>query len=95
MGVPYAHSAGRQNEGILGHLLSNWMGDDGFVKRLYCEHRGLWFHGETLWLKGKVVRKYVENGEHLVDIDAWSENIFTGLKCTIAKATVKLLARLE
>lgn len=95
MGVPYAHSAGRQNEGILGHLISNWMGDDGFVKRLYCEHRGLWFHGETLWLKGKVVRKYVENGKHLVDIDAWSENILTGLKCTIAKATVKLLTRTE
>lgn len=95
MGMPYAHSAGRQNEGNIGHLISNWMGDDGFVKKLFCEHRGLWFHGETLWLKGKVVKKYVENGEHLVDIDAWSENMLTGLKCTIAKATVKLISKSE
>lgn len=93
MGLPYAHSTGRQNEGNIGHLISNWMGDDGFVTRLKCEHRGIWFQGETLWLKGKVVRKYIDNGMHLVDLDAWSENMFSGLKCTLAKATVKLMSK--
>jgi hypothetical protein len=95
MGLPYAHSTGRQNEGIIGHLISNWMGDDGFVTRLKCEHRGIWFQGETIWLKGKVVRKYVDNGMHLVDLDAWSENMFSGLKCTIAKATVRLMSKTD
>jgi len=95
-GLPYAISNGAQNEAIIGHLLSNWMGDDGFVRRLFCEHRGVWFHGETLWVKGKVTRKYVENGQHLIDIDAWSENIFdSNIKCTIANATVKLLSKAE
>jgi hypothetical protein len=92
MGLPYAHSTGRQNEGIIGHLISNWMGDDGFVTRLVCEHRGIWFQGETAWLKGKVTRKYVDKGMHLVNIDAWAENMFTGLKYTLAKATVKLMS---
>jgi hypothetical protein len=95
MGLPYAHSTGRQNEGIMGHLLSNWMGDDGFVTRLTCEHRGIWFQGETVWLKGKVIRKYEDNEMHLVDIDAWSENMFSGLKCTIARATIKLISRTD
>jgi hypothetical protein len=93
MGLPYAHSTGRQNEGIIGHLISNWMGDDGFVVRLVCEHRGIWFQGETAWLKGRVTTKYVNDGMHLVDIDAWAENMFTGLKYTLAKATVKLMSK--
>jgi hypothetical protein len=32
---------------------------------------------------------------HLVDIDAWSENMFSGLKCTIARATIKLISRTD
>jgi acyl dehydratase len=95
MGMPYALSAGRQTEGCMSHLVSNWMGDDGFVKKLSAEHRGVWFHGETFWFKGRVTRKYVENNEHLVDIDIWSENILTGMKGSLGKATVKLISKTE
>lgn len=96
MGLPYAQSTGRQNEGIIGTLISNWMGDDGFVKRLHIEHRGIWFQGETVRVKGKVAKKYIENGEHLVDVEAWSE-LFDkpAIRCTVASATVKLISKAE
>jgi hypothetical protein len=46
------------------------------------------------WAKGKVTRKYVENGEHLVDLEVWSENQ-RGQLHTQGAATVRLLARGE
>jgi hypothetical protein len=30
--------------------------------------------GDTTWCKGRVTRKRVENGEHLVECDIWVEN---------------------
>jgi hypothetical protein len=93
-GLPYAHSTGRQNEAITANLISNWMGDAGFVKRLYCAHRVTWFLGETVKVKGKVKRKYVENDEHLVDLDTWSE-LPDGKKCTVGEATVKLISKAD
>jgi acyl dehydratase len=93
-GLPYAFSVGRQNEAIVAHCISNWMGDDGFLKRLYCAHRGVWFHGEVVYVKGKVKRKYVENSEHLVDLDAWTE-LADGKKCTVGEGTVKLISRAD
>jgi hypothetical protein len=93
-GLPYAHSTGRQNEAIAASLISNWMGDAGFVKRMYCAHRVTWFLGETVKVKGKVKRKYIENNEHLVDLDTWSE-LPDGKKCTVGEATVRLLSKTD
>lgn len=93
-GLPFAHSVGRQNEAILATALSNWMGDDGFVKRFYAAHRVTWFHGEVITAKGKVKRKYVENNEHLVDLDVWNE-LPDGKKATVGDATVKLISKAD
>jgi acyl dehydratase len=93
-GLPYAHSIGRQNEAIVACVLSNWMGDDGFVKRLYCAHRATWFLGETITSKAKTKRKYVEDNEHLIDLDAWNE-LPDGTKTTVAEATIKLRSRTD
>ena len=91
-GLPYAHSIGKQDEAIVATIISNWMGDDGFLKRLYCEHQVVWFLGETICVKGIVKRKYVENGEHLVDLSAWTE-LPDGKKCCVGEATVRLRSR--
>ena len=45
-------------------------------------------------MKGKVKRKYVEDNEHLVDLDAWTE-LPDGKKCTVGEATVKLRSRAD
>ncbi len=74
VGVPLAYDYGCQRMSWLSHLLTNWMGDDSFLKKLYGEIRMFNMLGDTTWFKGKVVRKYVENEEHLVDIECWGEN---------------------
>lgn len=91
-GLPYAHSSGRQNEGNIGHLISDWMGDAGFVKLLNCSHRNTFFHGDTAYTHGKVIKKYVEDGDHLIELEAWSETQ-DHIKFTIAYATVKLVSK--
>ena len=74
IGLPGAYDYGHQRISWLGNLLTNWMGDDGSLKRLRGELRKFNVIGDTTWLKGKVVKKYEKDGEFLVDIDCWGEN---------------------
>ncbi|MBE9572873.1 MAG: MaoC family dehydratase N-terminal domain-containing protein [Proteobacteria bacterium] len=68
-GLPIPYTAGVQNQSWLINLLTNWMGDEGWIKRNYAEYRRFVYFSDVVWLKGKVVKKYVdENSEHCVDI---------------------------
>ena len=55
-------------------LYSNWMGDDGFLSKFSKRMNRFKIIGDTVWLKGKVTRKYVHEGRHCVDIESWGEN---------------------
>jgi len=74
VGVPAAYDYGCQRMSWLGNLITNWMGDEGFIRRLRAELRRFNVIGDTNWLKGKVSRKYMKDGEYLVDIKCWGEN---------------------
>lgn len=72
--VPYAYDIGTQRNSWLIHALTNWMGDDGFLKKLNASYRRFNVYGDTQFAKGKVTKKYIQNGEHLVDVEVWCEN---------------------
>ncbi|MGE0231265.1 MAG: MaoC family dehydratase N-terminal domain-containing protein [Flavobacteriaceae bacterium] len=82
MDVDLAKARGDRDVFAMGHLrfsymhdfLRLWMGDAGVIKRVSCQYRGIQYKGDTVTCRGHIVRKYVENGEHLVDIDLWVEN---------------------
>ncbi|MDP2953234.1 MAG: MaoC family dehydratase N-terminal domain-containing protein, partial [Chloroflexota bacterium] len=74
IGLPGAYDYGCQRISWLGHLLTNWMGDDGFLKRFRAELRRFNMLGDTTWCRGKVIGKRQEGGEALVDIECWGEN---------------------
>ncbi len=94
--------------GLLKHawliqLVTNWMGDEGFMKKFSCQYRGLDFprkmktmdepqEGETWQCKGKIVRKYEEGDEHFVDLEIGVEN-GSGQVTTPGTATVRLPSR--
>ena len=73
-GLPGAYDYGCQRCCWMGHLLTNWMGDDGFLKKMYVELRRFNVVGDTTWCKGTVTGKREENGEKLVDLEIWGEN---------------------
>lgn len=81
-----------QMEANLAHLITNWMGDDAFVRKLSFKWLGRKFRGDLAFIKGKVVKKYVENGEHLVDIDAWDDDQ-DGVRSRTCSAIVRLISR--
>lgn len=94
VGLPTPIAFGTHNEVVIGHLISNWMGDDGFVKVLDVHLNKVFLFGDMNTLKGKVVKRYEKNGEHLVDIEAWGENQ-NGVKHSTAEVTVRLISRAQ
>ncbi|MFC1945745.1 MaoC family dehydratase N-terminal domain-containing protein [Chloroflexota bacterium] len=73
-------------------VLTNWMGDDGFLRRYNWRHIMRTIVGDTIIGHGKVTGKRAENGEHLVDLIVWLENM-RGNTSEAAAATVRLPSR--
>lgn len=68
-GLPYPYDVGAQRQGWLTNFLTNWMGDDGWLKKNYAEYRFFVYHSDVLWFRGTVVKKYVdEDADYCVDI---------------------------
>jgi len=68
VGAPGAYDYGPERCSWLTHQLTNWMGDDAFLRRAECKVRRHNPQGDMLFIEGKVQRKFVENGRHLVEI---------------------------
>jgi acyl dehydratase len=83
---------GALKNAFLAQLVTDWMGEQGTLKKLGCQYRGMDSPGDTLTCKGRVTKKYVHNGEHLVDCELWLEN-GRGEKTTTGWATVALPTR--
>ena len=92
VGIPRAYDLGAQRISWLGHLLTNWMGDDGFLARLNVKLLLPNLFGDTQWCKGKVARKYTEDGNSLLDCDIWCENQ-RGERTAGGTATVRLVTK--
>lgn len=91
-GLESASDYGPQRVCWLGQFMTDWIGDDGTLKKLSCRIRHPSIMGDTNFVKGKVNGKYIEDGEHLVDCEIRVENQ-AGLVTAPGTATVALPAR--
>jgi acyl dehydratase len=91
-GLPGVIVHGRLKSSFLGQLMSDWVGEEGWVKKISVQHRGMDFPGEQLTCKGTVTKKYIQDGEHIVELEVWTENP-RGEKTAPATATVLLPSR--
>ena len=88
---------------FLGQLLHAWAGEKGRVKRFGCQYRGMDYTAQDVVCRGVVTKKYAEGGDHLVDVDIWTEtgpaadngrpHNPEGVKTTPGTATVVLPSR--
>ncbi|MGA2516167.1 MAG: MaoC family dehydratase N-terminal domain-containing protein [Thermodesulfobacteriota bacterium] len=93
LGDPQAIMIGTMMEHTLGRLITNWMGDDGFLKMTDFQNRTSVPMGDTVFGRGRVIKKYVqEDGEHVVVLACWLEGI-RGFIHTMGTAKVGLLSR--
>lgn len=74
LGLPNPYDYGGMRETWLCHLLTDWIGDDGWLRRLRCEHRKFNYLGDTTWVRGEVVDKHQEAGRHEIHVAVRCEN---------------------
>ena len=74
VGAPGAYDYGPERCSWLTHHLTNWMGDDGFLRSAHCKIRRHNPEGDLLRIDGSVVRTFVEGGRHLVEIAQEARN---------------------
>ncbi len=92
-GNPMCYDWGSQRENWLCHLVTNWMGDDGWLWKWFAEWRRFVYVGDTCWAKGKVTKKYITKGnKSVVDLDIWVED-HRGRNVAPGNATVILPSR--
>jgi acyl dehydratase len=74
-GNPTTFDYGRMRETWLIHLCTDWMGDDAWLWKLDCEFRKFNYVGDTQWLTGTVVRRYLADGDRpAVDLELAAVN---------------------
>jgi acyl dehydratase len=74
LGMPGAYDNGPQRIGMIATCITNWMGDDGFLRKYSMRMKLPVIFGDTTYTKGRITGKRVENGQALVDADMWAEN---------------------
>jgi acyl dehydratase len=74
VGAPGAYDYGPERCSWLTHHLTNWMGDDALLRQASCKIRRHNPVGDTLFISGSVVRKFVEDSRCLVEISQEARN---------------------
>jgi acyl dehydratase len=79
LGLPTSYDYGGMRETWLCHLLTDWMGDDGWLWKLSVQHRRFNFIGDTTWTRGRVTGKRLVEGRGEVEVE---------LRCTNQRGVV-------
>lgn len=72
--LPTSILNGRLKVALLIQLVTNWVGAPGLLRKISVQHRGMDLVGEPVTCKGRVIDKYVREGENLVECEIWAEN---------------------
>ena len=68
VGAPGAYDYGPERCSWLMHHVTNWMGDAGFLRKAKSQIRRHNPEGDVIFIDGEIVRKFEEDGRHLVEI---------------------------
>ena len=74
VGVPGAYDYGPERVAWLGHLVTNWMGDRGQLRRLNVQVRRHNLIGDVTWCRGVVTGKTDDGDEALVQLELRAVN---------------------
>jgi hypothetical protein len=74
LGLPAPYDYGQMRSCWLTQLVTNWIGDDGWLWRFANKIKGFNFLGDTHWITGEVTAKRVEDGHPVVDLELRATN---------------------
>lgn len=86
---PGAFGMGNLRFAYIHNMLRDWIGEEGDIRRVSVQYRAINLKNDILTCKGTITRKYIENGEHLVDLEVHVVNQH-GRETTPGTATVVL-----
>ena len=66
--MPGQFDFGPQRVCWLSQMVTDWMGDDGILRKLHASVRHPNIVGDTNTVYGEVTKKYTEGNEHLVEL---------------------------
>lgn len=92
VGMGGAYDIGPQRISWAQHMLTNWIGDNGFLHKLNVAVRKPNLVGDTLWWRGRVTAKAVRGGACMVDVAVDATNQLGALSAS-GTATVALPSR--
>ncbi len=78
------------SQGAGSRVMTDWIGDKGFLTFFRMEMRRMNLKGDTMVFKGKVTKKYIKDNKHYVDADVWVENAREGGVSTAYTASATL-----
>ena len=90
IGMPTVYDYGPQRIAWFDHAVSDWMGDDGWVRRLQVSLRAPNFIGDTTWIRGSVTKKL--DDENCVELEMRAEDQ-RGRVTALGQAEVVLLRK--
>jgi acyl dehydratase len=93
-GLPGVIVHGQLVGAFLGQLITDWIGEQGVLRKLSCSYKGMNYPGEALTCWGEVTKKYVQDGQYYVECDLWVENS-KGEKTASGMAIVMLPSRAD
>jgi acyl dehydratase len=76
IGMPGPYDNGPQRIGMCATCVTNWMGDDGFMREHSIRVKQPVIFGDTTFTGGKVTGKRIDGGLALVDCEVWAKNQF-------------------
>ncbi|MBI2853616.1 MAG: acyl dehydratase [Chloroflexi bacterium] len=84
---------GKLKTSYLCQMLTDWIGDQGNVVKISCQHRGMDVPDHQLKIGGRVTGVFQKDGQNLVECEIWVEND-KGQKTVPGAATVSLPTRI-
>ncbi len=74
-GLPFPYDVGAQRQQWLIQHLTDWVGDEGWLKTCYAKYTKFVYLSDVLWFRGKVTRRYEDqDGEGCVEIETSTRN---------------------
>jgi len=73
-GMPRVFAHGPLIGAYLAQLITNWIGGWGILRKHSTQYRGNVFAGEIVTFSGKVIRKWTDRDDRLVECETWAEN---------------------
>lgn len=91
-GLPDVVAPGNMAVDYYAHLLRDWAGRKGELRKVSTQYRSFMVPGSTLECGGKITRKYEEGGKGYAELEIWMKND-DGVNCAPGKGVVELPIR--